>query len=212
MSPTKIVLSKEEQELLLNPDWILTKNALIAKVYTLFGSLSEVYRTILPAGHPLFQEETAVLAPKIAKGEQYKGLPWVMLDYPRQFGRTDMLAIRSFFWWGRYASISLLLQGGFRSQWEASVTKYLLAAKQSPDADGAWLITDGEQPWEQDITAAGQVSLQQWNGHFAADKAILKIIAVWPLSQWETLPDFFERKFRELADMLQEGSGAQAVK
>ena len=33
-------------------------------------------------------------SPKISKGENYKGLPYVMLDYPRCFGKTDIFAIR----------------------------------------------------------------------------------------------------------------------
>lgn len=202
MGATKITLSKEEQELLLNPGWILTKNALIGKVYDLFGGLSDVYREILPVTHPVFIGETAVLSPKISKGEQYKGLPWVMLDYPRQFGKMDMFAIRSFFWWGKYASISLLLQGNFRNRMEKSVIEYLLAEKDKPNETGEWLIPDGDQPWEHDIRATGYASLQQWEGQFAPEKPCIKITATWPLQQWDVLPAFFERKFRELAGCI----------
>ena len=40
MNKTKIQLSAEEMKLVLNGDWILTKNRVIEKVYALFGELA----------------------------------------------------------------------------------------------------------------------------------------------------------------------------
>jgi len=40
-----------------------------------------------------------------------------VLDYPRFFSREEVFAIRSFFWWGHYFSISLHLKGKFCRQW-----------------------------------------------------------------------------------------------
>ena len=37
MSPAKIQLSVEELQLVQNAQWLLTKNIIIEKVYTLFG-------------------------------------------------------------------------------------------------------------------------------------------------------------------------------
>lgn len=52
--------------------------------------------------------------PKISRGENYKGFPWVVLDYPRSFGREDVFAIRSLFWWGHYFSVTLHLKGRYK--------------------------------------------------------------------------------------------------
>ncbi len=52
--------------------------------------------------------------PKISRGENYKGFPWVVLDYPRGFGREDVFAIRSLFWWGHYFSVTLHLKGKYK--------------------------------------------------------------------------------------------------
>src|ERR1700743_3182070 len=52
--------------------------------------------------------------PKISRGENYRGLPWVMLDYPRVFGREDVLAIRTMFWWGHGFSVTLHLKGKYQ--------------------------------------------------------------------------------------------------
>ena len=85
MSNAKVRLSSKEQELVMNADWILTKNAVIQKLYTFYGQLSEQYQMLIQQCPPLANEEACSVAPKISKGENYEGLPWVMLDYPRYF-------------------------------------------------------------------------------------------------------------------------------
>ena len=49
--------------------------------------------------------------PKIAKGENYLQLPYVLLDYPRCFDKENIFAIRTMFWWGNFFSITLHLSG-----------------------------------------------------------------------------------------------------
>jgi hypothetical protein len=44
MPDTNVELSKNESELVINSEFILTKNRIIEKVYTLFGLLSEDYK------------------------------------------------------------------------------------------------------------------------------------------------------------------------
>ena len=64
-------------------------------------------------------------SPKISKGENYRGLPYVMLDYPRLFGREEVLAIRTFFWWGHGFSVTLHLKGGYRERISAGIATTL---------------------------------------------------------------------------------------
>ncbi len=116
MDSAKLRLSEEELRLVNDPGIILTKNAIIAKVYELFGLLAADFRakTILPG-------EVAGIAPKIARGENYHGLPYVILDYPRYFSTADVLAIRCFFWWGNFFSITLHLKGLYREMSSAVI-------------------------------------------------------------------------------------------
>jgi hypothetical protein len=105
----KIHLSSTEMELVQNADWLLTKNNIIEKVYLLLGDVAEQVRMDLEPG------------PKISRGENYLGLPWVMLDYPRLFGKSDTLAVRVFFWWGHYFSITLHVKGTYFDQCKQNI-------------------------------------------------------------------------------------------
>ena len=67
---------------------------------------------LVPTVLPL---EIFIAPPKISKGENYQGLPYVMLDYPRRFGRDDTFAMRTMFWWGNFFSATLHLKGQYKS-------------------------------------------------------------------------------------------------
>jgi len=114
---TKIQLSPEEMQLVTNSEWILTKHRVIDKVYHLFGSLSDQMQLYLQEKNGLYPSGLLQFAPKISKGEQYEALPYVVLDYPRVFSKEDVFAVRSFFWWGNYFSITLHLKGKYREQY-----------------------------------------------------------------------------------------------
>src|SRR6187549_876336 len=107
MQKVKLVLSEEELRIVSDPGIILTKNAIITKVYDLFGIL---------AGEQIqfqYPGEAGAIPPKISRGENYKGLPYVVLDYPRLFTSEHVFAIRTHFWWGNYFSVTLHLKGQF---------------------------------------------------------------------------------------------------
>jgi hypothetical protein len=124
MMRTKVTLSPKELELVNNAGWILTKNAIIQKVYLMFGGLSEAYRAAIEKDAHITIEDIGPRSPKISKGEQYEGLPWVMLDYPRNFSGQDAFGIRSFFWWGNFCSITLQLSGRFQEKYAPAIEYY----------------------------------------------------------------------------------------
>ena len=114
MDRAKIQLSREELELVQNAEWLLTKNRIIGKVYEMFALLIDDINKLSQNNLLLFPEVFSI-SPKISKGENYLGLPYVMLDYPRCFGKTDTLAIRTMFWWGNFFSVTLHLKGRYKN-------------------------------------------------------------------------------------------------
>jgi len=113
MNEAKIQFSQEELQLAENAGLILTKNTIIRKIYELFGVLAEKMKIELePVSLP---EEIKHTNPKISKGENYRGLPYVVLDYPRLFTKENIFAVRTLFWWGHYFSITLHLKGVYKN-------------------------------------------------------------------------------------------------
>jgi hypothetical protein len=115
MAGANLKLSEEELALAANASVMLMKNAVIEKVNLLFGRLSVAQPAVL---QPLHRElEAALEVPaKISRGESYRALPYLVLDYPRYFRPHDVMAIRTMFWWGNFFSVTLHLKGNYREQ------------------------------------------------------------------------------------------------
>ena len=111
MQCSKIRLSTAEAALFSDAQVILTKNSILQKTVALLTELQEDLQ--LQAGAFQFTNSPS---PKISKGENYQGLPYVILDYPRIAKSDDLLFIRSMFWWGNFFSSTLQISGDYKVQ------------------------------------------------------------------------------------------------
>jgi hypothetical protein len=182
----KVQFSAEEMRLMSDPTWILTKNSAIRKVVEMFGDFSGQWRGLLPWD----------CDPRISKGEQYKGLPWVMLDYPRVFGKEDIFAIRTMFWWGHYFSVTLHMKG----EYLRTYLPVILARRAELEAAGFWPgVSDDE--WEHDHRPGGWGSSELGSGtwgHEIGNGRFFKLSVRCELDQSASLTE----KFGILAGML----------
>jgi hypothetical protein len=172
-------LSAEEMRLVTDPAWILTKNSIIRKVVELFGELSGEWRDI-------FRLETE---PKISKGEQYKGLPWVMLDYPRTFGKEDVMAIRTLFWWGHCFSVTLHLKG----QYLRSYLPVILANRGELDAAGFQPGTADDE-WEHEHIPGAWEAM--------GERSFAKLAVNIGFEKWNDASEMLTEKFAVLVRVL----------
>lgn len=199
----KITLSPKELELVCNTDWILTKHAIIQKVYRLFGELLPHLGAVLQARSNTLPPEVFLHTPKIAKGENYQLLPYVVLDYPRYFTKEEVFAIRHFFWWGNFFSISLQLSGKFRQRF-APVLQHKFELLQR---GGYWLCI-AEDPWQHHFDDSNFRLIKSMRPEEFADmltrKAFVKIAKKISLQQWEEIPVFIAETFEELTELLKD--------
>lgn len=142
MSETKIQFSGAEMELMNNANIILTKNAVLQKIKMMLEELQQGMMHIAAdegyAGDTVFQESG-----KISRGENYGGLPYLVLDFPRQFGLTDIFVIRTMFWWGHFFSVTLQLSGKYKDDCTDKIEDaYNLLVKRD------FFIGVGDDPWQ----------------------------------------------------------------
>lgn len=168
----------------------------MAKVYELFGECS---RYCIPMF--TLPPEVAVIMPKIAKGESYKGLPYVMLDFPRYFTQNEALAIRTFFWWGNYVSVTLHLKGRYITLYKEAMIRDFSKL----EAHGFALAISDEE-WDHDLNGSGYQSLstagierleaQLQRGSF------VKISCSFSLENWEKLPQQLTETYELLGAVI----------
>lgn len=201
MDRAKLRLSTEEMDLISRADWILTKNRLMERVRELLASLQEEQWHCLRQGKNPLPEEVMNIPAKISRGENYEGLPWMVLDLPRYFTNDDQLAIRTLFWWGHGFSVTLQLQGRFRQSFQHIIYRYKNVLSQQ-----SWHICTGPDPWQHhsrddNYSPVAELTEEKWKS-ITSSHPFLKIACFIPMQKWEEAPDLIMREYRLLSEIL----------
>jgi hypothetical protein len=186
MNQAKLQLSADEMNLATNKDIILTKHRVVRKVCELMGALSAQMQVHLPGSHSFLRQEITSLSPKISRGEQYRQMPYVVLDYPRIFSRQHVFAIRTFFWWGHYFSSTLHLKGKYQQQYEPAV----VAAIGKGWLNNYLMATNGDE-FNFDETQAQYEKIKDSGSAYITEKfkqSFVKISHSYPITEWDRLP------------------------
>ena len=186
-----------EQQLVKRSDWILTKNHVMQKIRVMLEALQTERQGIVWEAAPSFLQVPLTINPKISRGENYRGLPWLVLDQPRYFNREEMLAIRTMFWWGEHFSVTLLVSGGLKKQMEPS----LLSAYRMLKTNG-YALCIAEDPWEHHFEAdhfisMGSVTPKAYREHVSRH-AFFKAGIRFPLSDIAIMPAKLNSEYRRL--------------
>jgi hypothetical protein len=195
----KIHLSNLEMELVNNTEWIFTKQKIITKVATMFGELHTVFKNNIEHEKNFLPAILLKTGGKISKGEFYKGLPYLILDYPSSFLKENIFAIRTMFWWGNFFSISLHLSGdsfsaaGKISEWLDYFTLH------------EFFVCVNESEWEHHFEPSNFISINE-NNHEElkrmANKSFFKVAKKIEVSNWDYVPEFLEESFRVIIEFI----------
>ena len=177
-----------------NADIILTKNSVIQKTIALLSGLQEQLLAETSQFHP-------ASSPKISRGENYLGLPYVVLDYPRISTGENLYFIRSMFWWGHFFSSTLQLAGTFKEENELK----LAAAYPALCANNYYVGADDDS-WQHHFESTNYLpiaSLSQEAFYHALQKGPhIKIAAKWPLSEWDSAATRLWESWRFFANLV----------
>jgi hypothetical protein len=201
MNPAKIRLSQTEMELVNDAALILTKNAILKKVNQLLGSLQAKQQQFLAlhaAGLPV---KVSGSSPKISKGENYQGLPYLILDYPRFFEHENIFAVRTMFWWGNFFSITIHLSGIYKKEAEEK----LIASYNTIREKGYYYYMNEDQ-WEHHFEGDNYVLLSGMHEkdfeRSVRERSFVKLVNKISLKQWDDAEDILQGYFEEIIKML----------
>ena len=194
----KIQLSALESELVANSQWIFTKQIIIKKVQLILGGLHEYYRHIVQQEKQFLPGIFQKPGGKIAKGENYKGLPYLILDYPALYSKEDIFAVRTMFWWGNFFSISLHVSGKYwRSQ---NIQHHLSHLKEK-----GFFVCVNETEWEHYFEPDNYCAVDELDQDqiIALNKKhFFKIARKMELSAWDSVVTFMEESFKEIIEFI----------
>lgn len=190
-----------EMELLTNKEWILTKNRVLEKTDLLFARLQEQQQLLLQHHPDMIPAAVIASGAKLSRGENYRGLPYRILDHPRCFGADGYFAIRSFCWWGNFFSVTLLLSGKYKTAYEDGL---LNSCKELSQQDFFYCIQD--DPWQHhferdNVIPLREITYTDWKAQ-NEKRFFLKLAKKIPLTEWdnavEQMLEAFELLLRSL--------------
>jgi len=184
-------------ELVSSPDIILTKNAILQKIKLFLEGLQIKQLDILKDHSSCLPAEVLKISPKISRGENYKGLPWLVLDNPRFFQHNNIFALRTMFWWGNFFSITLHLSGNNKTSILKKVLENILLLKENH-----FHVYAGNNEWEHDLDPDSYKKLaaltnEELEKNLSANN-FLKLAIKFPIDSLEAIEDKLLRNYKLL--------------
>ena len=194
---TKVTVSAGELAVASDKGIILTKRVIIEKSSVLFSSLVPAINEIF--GNILSLNKGSVSSmPKISKGENYRGFPYVILDHPASFEKGNIFAVRTMFLWGHYFSIQLHLSGRYKIKYQENLLRNL-------HNDKDFFIAAGEKEWEHHFENDNYIrflSLSKELLKEIREKEFLKIALKYELHEWNRMQSMLPEGYRKINDLL----------
>ena len=197
---TKLKLSEQEAELIKSTDWILTKQSALLKIEQLLAGQIPLIQQ-LAASSILSVPAIAAAQPKMSRGEKYLSLPWVMLDYPAVFGKRDVFALRTMFWWGNLFSVTLHVSGSYKDAFGSQILKQL-----TKQADIPFYYCIGADEWAHHFETSNYLPARQCvqEGLVDDERNFCKIALKFPLDNWNNWETSLIQAYRNIFVLLQQ--------
>lgn len=136
------LFNNDELSFISDKSFFERKAEVSSKVINQLNELQKELKNLVNGNNLKIPESVLTSTPKISRGENYKGFPWMVLDYPRVFNPDEIFAFRTLFWWGHSWVLTFQLSGNFINRYRSGLFSRL---HEITDAD--YKIGIGTNPW-----------------------------------------------------------------
>jgi hypothetical protein len=191
--------SRDELDLINVTEIFRRKPAILKKVERYLEELRSALADELKAHPKCYPPETDLIKGQIARGENHKGFPFLSLDIPQKFSKTEFFTYRTLFWWGHYLGFSLILKGPDLGTYLNRLIKY----RQDATCENIYL-SQHASPWEWEFG----------EGHFAkmSDLSKDEIQEVVDRLQYLKLMRFFPVSDKSFPELNWSQAGVQSFR
>ncbi len=195
--PSKMQLKEKELLILQDTDFLLTKATTINKIYNLLELTRDKLKTIVENSNFSFPDGIDLLNGKISKGENYRNLPYMVLDYPALFTTKTVFAYRTMFWWGNFFSATLHLEGIELNYYRNSIALNLDKLLKQDIYIGI-----GDTPWQYYYEEENYTLLNEEHIDFITNCKFLKLSKKIELKKWSDVPEFSTSFIEQILSVL----------
>ena len=190
-------LTAREIEVISDTEFLLSKRAAIIKIDELLSQTQNILTKIFKESRLPFPAIYKFSTGKISRGDNYRGLPYLVLDYPAMFSNENIFAFRTMFYWGNFFSVTLHLQGESLEYYRNHIFSNL-----NQLLDKNIYIAVGETPWEYHYESDNYVLLSENNQELVKTCSFLKLNSKIEIKDWQQVPEFAIEFFETIIDFL----------
>jgi hypothetical protein len=194
-----MTLTNRELTILQNTDFLLTKAKALNMIEELLLETRGALEEVVSESGLSFPSGATLAGGKISRGENYRGLPYRVLDQPALLTADDIFAFRTMFWWGHFFSATLHLQGASLQRFRQGLTDHIEGL-----ADGHTFIGVGDTPWEYHFGKDNYAPLRPAHRAHLGSCDFLKLSRKMELQEWQRLPEFAAGFLKTLLAVLEE--------
>ena len=147
-----------------------------------------------------YPEPSAFRTNKVSNGENYLGLPYMVLDYPAIFTKNNIFAFRSMFWWANFFSSTLHLQGKFLNHYRNTIIHNFEMLEHQDIYIGV-----GDTPWHYHYGEDNYVLLKQSHKKHIDKYPFLKLSKKFPMKSLEKFPESAVAFYQHIVTVLTHG-------
>ena len=148
-----VMLSKDQIDFLSTKEFFQLKKEADEKVGSLLYSTQGFIQSLWNTQNEWHLPSEASKKPgKVSKGNNYKGFPYQVFDYPSVFNERGIFSFRVVVWYGNFFSVNLILTKSFLEFFQPQLQK--LAGK------GIKLLIN-ENIWETDLSSSPFISVEE---------------------------------------------------
>ncbi len=169
----------KDLEMISHVEVFLNKPAILKKVENRLTKLKDaMVIELLSCAHQL-PSGTNIEKGQIARGENHNGFPFLSLDIPQNFSKSEMYTFRTLFWWGHYLGFSMILKGDkLNTYFQRLATNCM----ESSFLDIYLSIAQNPWEWRMDKKYFIPVSEHQTLVDQSTSLDYMKIIRIYPIS------------------------------
>lgn len=201
-----MTLTDRELQILQDTDFLLTKAQALTKIEELLLKTRTALESVVEASGFNFPPGAVLSGGKISRGENYRGLPYRVLDQPALLTNEDIFTFRTMFWWGHFFSATLHLEGASLERFRKEVLQNIEQL-----SDVGTFIGVGETPWEYHYGTDNYLPLKSGHRKQLESFRFLKLSRKMPVAEWRNLPSFAAGFLEELLPLLAKADAANGA-
>lgn len=182
-------ISPEELKILNDSAFFMTKKKVTEKIYALFSETNQLLKEELTHSNITIPKGVDIIEGKIFRGENYRDLPYLVMDFPKLFNKESVFTFRNMLWWGNFFSCTLHLEGEALNEFR----KKLIQNKDVICNDNFWFCVNEKSPWEYHYQKENYLPAKELGNELTKmleEKTFIKISKFISLEEWQRFPSF----------------------